>query len=87
MIEPDHISRSKSDTYYLTEDLLLRTHTTAHEVQNISNYDAYCVFGDVYRRDEIDSTHYPVFHQMEVVRMYKKDDLIRIFDIGKNNKI
>ncbi|KNC71892.1 phenylalanyl-tRNA synthetase [Sphaeroforma arctica JP610] len=26
--------------------------------------------GDVYRRDEIDSSHYPVFHQMEGMRMF-----------------
>ena len=85
LIEKDHPSRSKSDTYYLTEDLLLRTHTSAHENQNISKYDAYCMFGDVYRRDSIDSTHYPVFHQMEAVRIYKKQDLIEAFDIGKGH--
>lgn len=83
LIEPDHPSRSKSDTYYITEDLLLRTHTTAHEVQNISQHDAYLMFGDVYRRDEIDATHYPAFHQMEVVRIYRKADLIEIFNVGR----
>lgn len=31
--------------------------------------------GDVYRRDEIDATHYPAFHQMEAVRLYKVDEL------------
>ncbi|CAM9407173.1 unnamed protein product, partial [Sphacelaria rigidula] len=29
----------------------------------------FLVCGDVYRRDEVDSTHYPVFHQMEGVRV------------------
>jgi phenylalanyl-tRNA synthetase alpha chain len=85
LIEESHPSRNKSDTYYINEEQLLRTHTSAHEVENISKHDAYCVFGDVYRRDEIDSTHYPVFHQMEVVRIYKKSDLIKIFDIGRND--
>ena len=82
LITPDHPSRSKSDTYYLTEDLLLRTHTSAHENSNISLHDAYCVFADVYRRDEIDATHYPAFHQMEAVRIYKRTDLIKAFNIG-----
>lgn len=30
--------------------------------------------GDVYRRDSIDATHYPVFHQMEGVRVYSPAD-------------
>jgi len=30
---------------------------------------AFFVTGDVYRRDSIDATHYPVFHQMEGVRV------------------
>jgi hypothetical protein len=30
--------------------------------------------GDVYRRDSIDATHYPVFHQMEGVRIYSPAD-------------
>lgn len=32
--------------------------------------DAFVVVGDVYRRDEIDATHYPVFHQVEIVRIF-----------------
>lgn len=31
--------------------------------------DAFFVTGDVYRRDSIDATHFPVFHQMEGVRV------------------
>ncbi len=30
--------------------------------------------GDVYRRDTIDSSHYPIFHQMELVRIFKPSD-------------
>ncbi len=32
---------------------------------------AFLVTGDVYRRDTVDATHYPVFHQMEAVRVYR----------------
>lgn len=35
--------------------------------------DSFLVFGDVYRRDSIDATHYPAFHQMEGVRIYDID--------------
>ena len=31
--------------------------------------------GDVYRRDEIDSSHYPVFHQMEGVRVFTDEEM------------
>ena len=35
--------------------------------------DNFLVVGDVYRRDSIDSSHYPVFHQMEGVRLFQGD--------------
>ncbi len=34
---------------------------------------AFFVTGDVYRRDSIDATHYPVFHQMEGVRVFNPE--------------
>lgn len=62
----DHISRSATDAYYINKDHLLRGHTSAHQDSLIrSGLDAFLCFGDVYRRDEIDRTHYPCFHQME----------------------
>ena len=66
-----HPSRSPSDTYYLNDDTVLRTHTSAHQVDLLSGgYDRFLVTGDVYRRDEIDRSHYPIFHQMEGVRVW-----------------
>ena len=35
-----------------------------------SGINSFLVAGDVYRRDEIDSTHYPAFHQMEGVKLW-----------------
>jgi len=71
LIPPDHVSRRPSDTYYISDDLLLRTHTSAHQNELISQgVPAFLCTGDVYRRDEIDSSHYPVFHQMEGVRIF-----------------
>lgn len=62
----DHISRRTSDTYYVNQDHCLRGHTSAHQFSLIKRgLDAFLVVGDVYRRDEIDRTHYPCFHQME----------------------
>ena len=71
LIPPEHVSRRPTDTYYLTDELLLRTHTSAHQNEFISQgVPAFLCTGDVYRRDEIDSSHYPVFHQMEGVRVF-----------------
>jgi phenylalanyl-tRNA synthetase alpha chain len=71
LVPDDHVSRSASDTYYVNSETLLRAHTSAHQADLIrSGLDAFLVVGDVYRRDEIDSSHYPVFHQMEGVRLF-----------------
>ena len=86
LIPPDHISRSKSDTYYLNEGELLRTHTSAHQTTLISqDVESFLVVGDVYRRDEIDRSHYPVFHQMEGVRLFS-DPTISPQDIQNDLK-
>lgn len=79
----DHVSRSKSDTYYVNEKEVLRTHTSAHQNKLLKEgKTAFLVTADVYRRDEIDRCHYPVFHQMEGVYIVKdgdaKSDLIRV---------
>ncbi|AQZ14256.1 MSF1 (YPR047W) [Zygosaccharomyces parabailii] len=75
----DHPGRSKSDTYYINSDTLLRTHTSAHETECFSQIhqgketkSGFLISADVYRRDEIDRTHYPVFHQMEGCRAWKR---------------
>lgn len=61
LVAQDHPSRSLSDTFYVTNDKVLRTHTSAHQSSYIGKEPAFLVVGDVYRRDEIDATHYPVF--------------------------
>lgn len=70
-IPPEHPGRSPSDTYYITDDTLLRTHTSAHQSQHLRDgYECFLCAGDVYRRDEIDASHYPAFHQLEGVKLF-----------------
>jgi len=70
LIPPTHPARSKSDTYYVNETHVLRTHTSAHQNELLSKgVTSFIVTGDVYRKDEIDSRHYPVFHQMELLTL------------------
>ncbi|GJX87068.1 ALP1-like protein [Tanacetum coccineum] len=75
LVPADHVSRSYNDTYYIDADTVLRCHTSAHQANLLrEGYDNFLVTGDVYRRDSIDSTHYPVFHQMEGVRVFNPSD-------------
>ncbi|KAH2232941.1 hypothetical protein KXV37_006369 [Aspergillus fumigatus] len=79
---PDHPGRSRTDTYYINDKTVLRTHTSAHQqayFQQINRNEAtrpeevgYTVVADVYRRDAIDRSHYPVFHQMEGAMLWKR---------------
>lgn len=65
LIPENHTSRSKSDCYYINREYMLRGHCTAHQADLLrSGLDNFLIVGDVYRRDEIDSTHFPVFHQV-----------------------
>lgn len=77
----DHVSRSKKDCFYVNKDYLLRSHTTVHDVELIkSGLNSFLTFGDVYRRDEIDAKHYPVFHQCDGVRIFTKDEVFERLD-------
>ncbi|KAI0273630.1 phenylalanyl-tRNA synthetase [Gloeopeniophorella convolvens] len=70
----DHPGRSKTDSYYINKDAMLRTHTSAHEVEVFAKgTERWLLTADVYRRDEIDASHYPVFHQMEGAKIFGTD--------------
>ena len=64
---PGHPARMLADTFYLSEDVLLRTHTSPMQVRAMEEQGPpiYIVVpGKVYRRDS-DATHTPMFHQLE----------------------
>jgi phenylalanyl-tRNA synthetase alpha chain len=76
LIPADHPSRKKGDNYYLNQTHMLRAHTSAHQWDLLhAGLNAFLVVGDVYRRDQIDSQHYPVFHQLEGVRLFSKHEV------------
>ncbi|GJN74162.1 hypothetical protein PLIIFM63780_008242 [Purpureocillium lilacinum] len=70
----NHPGRALTDTYYINDTTLLRTHTSAHQADTFraNESDGYLISADVYRRDEIDRSHYPVFHQMEGARSWDR---------------
>jgi len=64
----NHPARSLSDTFYITEELLLRTHTSPVEVRVMKKTKPPIKIlspGRCFRYDEIDATHSPMFHQIE----------------------
>lgn len=82
---PDHPARSKSDTYYVNDDYILRTHTTimwyyqmqlAEMKEKIAKGEAIGVwsYGKVYRKDEIDRHHMNVFHQIDGWYICRKEE-------------
>ena len=69
-IEEGHPSRDRSDTFYFTDDdsILLRTQTSPMQIRYMENHKPpLCMLapGRVFRKDEADATHSPMFHQIE----------------------
>jgi len=69
-IPEDHPARDMQDTFYLGADLLMRTHTSPVQIRHLEQNPPpvrIVAPGRVYRRDAVDATHSPVFHQVEVL--------------------
>ena len=63
-----HPSRDTQDTFYITENIVLRTQTSPVQVRTMLNEKLpirIIAPGRVYRADEVDATHSPLFHQIE----------------------
>ena len=82
---PDHPARGKSDTYFVNDDAILRTHTTvmwAYHLalpavkEKMARGEAVGAFshGKVYRKDEIDRRHMNIFHQIDGWYLSRKDE-------------
>lgn len=67
-VPADHPARDMQDTFYLSDNLLLRTQTSAAQIRTMEHRKPpiriICP-GRVFRADEVDATHSPVFHQVE----------------------
>jgi phenylalanyl-tRNA synthetase alpha chain len=64
----DHPSRDLTDTFYINKDILLRPQTSPVQVRTMLAQKPpirMITSGRVYRRDEVDATHSPIFHQIE----------------------
>ena len=69
-IEEGHPSRDRSDTFYFDseDEVLLRTQTSSMQIRYMETHEPpFCMLapGRVFRKDQADATHSPMFHQLE----------------------
>lgn len=88
-IEENHPSRSSSDTFYIDDDILLRTQTSAMQVRFMTSMEEKKPFklvcpGKVYRKDDDDMTHSHEFHQMEALVVDYKSNLTNLKNTLEN---
>ncbi len=65
---PDHPARDVQDTFYITDDIVLRSQTSPVQARVMETQKPPIKIicpGTVYRSDSVDATHSPVFHQIE----------------------
>lgn len=83
-IEKGHPARKKTDTFYFSEKILLRTHTSNSEIRimkknkNKEENLKIISIGKVYRRDEDDATHTHQFTQLELFSISEESSLIEL---------
>ncbi len=66
----DHPSRNLADTFYVEDNILLRTQTSTVQIRTMENYQPpirIIAPGRCYRNDKMDASHSPVFHQVEAL--------------------
>ncbi|WP_327021785.1 phenylalanine--tRNA ligase subunit alpha [Caldanaerobius fijiensis] len=67
-IPKNHPSRDIQDSFYINEDIVLRSQTSPVQIRTMEKHKPpirVIVPGRVYRSDEVDATHSPIFHQIE----------------------
>ena len=78
---PEHPARNEQDTFYLRDGRLLRTHTSTVQIRTMQAAPPpirVIAPGAAYRRDELDATHSPQFHQIEGLYV---DENVNIADL------
>lgn len=86
-VPPLHPARQSQDTFYTDNDYLLRTQTSSVQIRYMeSNKPPHYMasVGKVYRVDDIDQTHLPMFHQMECLCIDKGVTLIDLKQAMEN---
>lgn len=79
-IEANHPARNNFQSIFISLNKVLRPHTTATDTYLLHNPGKYFTLGKVYRRDHFDSTHSPMFHQLEVLVV---DEKVNFMDLNQ----
>jgi len=77
---PDHPARDMQDTFYMDEEqsMMLRTHTSAVQIRYMERHQPpfrIVAPGRVFRKDDVDATHSPIFHQVEILAIEELGNL------------
>lgn len=86
-IPQNHPARDVQDTFYITDNILLRTHTSPVQIRTMLKQKPPIKIicpGRVYRSDAVDATHSPIFHQIEGLVVDKNitmSDLKGVLDV------
>lgn len=79
----NHPSRDLSDTFYITENILLRTHTSPVQIRAMKTLKPPLKIisaGRTFRFDDVDDTHSPMFHQLEGLVIDEKVTMANLMD-------
>ena len=85
-IPEEHPAKDEQDTFYINEDMMLRTATSpvqVHVMENSKPPIRIIAPGRVFRSDEVDATHSPVFHQIEGLVIDKNITMGDLKEIGR----
>ena len=69
-VPKEHPAREMQDTFYIDNETVLRTHTSAMQVRTMESQQPPIKMistGNAYRIDEVDATHSPIFNQLEIL--------------------
>ena len=69
-VPKEHPAREMQDTFYIDNEIVLRTHTSAMQVRTMESQQPPIKMistGNAYRIDEVDATHSPIFGQLEIL--------------------
>ena len=86
-IPQNHPARDTQDTFYINDNILLRTHTSPVQIRTMLKQKPPIKIicpGRVYRSDAVDATHSPIFHQIEGLVVDKNitmSDLKGVLDV------
>lgn len=75
-IEPNTSTEKLSNAFYVNKNLMLRTHAINREIKYLkSGLNNFAMIVDLYRRCQMDATHFPAFHRMHIIRTVNSEEL------------